>query len=214
MSECLAQAVEADLPNDDTILSSGSSDASIVARWNAMLGGLKSPGKWGYYENGYGTTCGVACSAWLDGIAPPSMVNRTTDDGGNGFKPGTVIAKQVGGAKDLKWYTLVKHGSLPDVQRGDELYYTHPGSKGETEEHVGIILSAAYTGAPGDSSGSIDIVTGDGGQNDGHGNQAARRRHRRITLVNGVPTATPTDKLGGVPMAVVGIIRLGGENVA
>lgn len=204
MSECLAEAVEADLPDDDTILSS----ASNADRWNEMLGGLKSPGVWGYYSNGYGTTCGVACSAWLDGIAPAAMVNRALTDGGNGFRPGAVIEKQVGGAKDLKWYTLVKHGALPDVQRGDELYYTHPGSKGETEEHVGIVLSVTS------GDGYLDIVTGDGGQNDGHGNQAARRRHRRITLVNGAPTATPTDKLGGVPMAVVGIIRLGGEAVA
>lgn len=176
-ADTLVAAALEDLPNPDSVL--GEPDP----RWDALLGGKKSANQWAYYERGFGTTCGVVTAAWAEKAGWPAALINRDPPGGSGFKIGEHISRLHDGARSLGWLHTPNKGELPPLAPGDILGTEHPSTDKNgnpiTGEHVDVILSV--TAQP---DGTLAIETADGGQEDSHGNQAAKRR-QRIVHANG-----------------------------
>lgn len=196
LSERVASAVERDLPRSDSVLTEPS------PRWDALLGGRIGPGKWRYYEAGYGTTCGVTAAGWLAKAgAPPGMINRDPPEG-SGFGPGAHISRLRQGAQELGWLFRPRAGQLPNLRRGDVYCMVRATSDGTSGEHVGVVLKSKRIGD------SLHLVTGDGGQTSDAGKQAAKRRNR-VVYPDGT-VVTP----GSGSATLAWWIRMGGEAIA
>lgn len=176
----VAVALES-LPDSTTVLGEPSPE------WDALLGGKKNASQWAYYDRGFGTTCGVVAAAWAEKAGwPADLINRDPP-GGSGFKIGAHISRLHDGARAHGWLREPKHGELPDLQPGDILGTVHPSVDKDGNplagEHVDVVLSVE----PQDD-GSLHIETADGGQEDAHGNQAAKRRQRSVRVDGSVVT--------------------------
>lgn len=142
--------------------------------WDEIMGPKRAPGKWAYYEDHYGTTCGVVAAKILeDAGVGPEYINRA-EPGGSGFKIADHIARmQRAGLADG---TIIDNAEL---EPGDVYHATHDNPPGE---HVGTVIAR-----DGDT-----ITTADGGQTDANGHQCARIAVRRLsgdtlTRIDGVP---------------------------
>lgn len=155
-----------------------------TAQWTEIMGAPEwAPGKWSYFEDHYGTTCGVFAAFVLDKAgAPPDYINRRTDDGGRGFTPSMHIAYLERAGMALG--TIRRDA---DLRPGNVYHATHqtptPG------EHVGIVLERRDL-----PDGSIELVTADGGQEDSQGRQCSRIVTRKLVgdelhRTDGVPSS-------------------------
>lgn len=173
----LVEVVLADLPNEDSVL--GEPDS----RWDTRLGGRLGPGRWAYYESSHGTSCAVVQGAWLELAGGPAVMINRKAPGGSGFKIGAPVSRLYEGARSLGWLREPKAGTLPDLRAGDIYGTTHPAVDKDgnklSGEHVGTVLSAELAGD------TLNIETGDGGQKDSAGREAAKRRKRTISLSRG-----------------------------
>lgn len=121
-------------------------------RFDAVLGGRVAPGKWRYYEAGYGTTCAVFVTYVLECAgAPVACLNR-----GAAFKVGAHTVPLLDCARARGAY---KPG-LEGVRPGD-IYYVADTAH---NWHIGFWLSALGS----------HVVTADGGQTNASGQQCAR----------------------------------------
>jgi hypothetical protein len=167
-------------------------------RWdNEVLGGKLGPGRWKYYEKGYGTTCGIFAGAVLARVgAPAALINREPPEG-SGFKPGEPISRLYQGARALGWLRVAGRDPL-ELRPGDVYCVHRPGAtyKGApvSPEHVGIVVNVA----------GAKITTADGGQTDARGEQCSLRRERTLS---GAELATVTG-----PAKLVWWIRPGGAS--
>jgi len=165
-------------------------------RWDdEVLGGKLGPGRWRYFERGYGTTCGIFAGAVLARVgAPAVLINRDPPEG-SGFRVGEPIARLYQGAQTLGWLRVAGRDPI-DLRRGDVYCVHRPGAtyKGApvSPEHVGIVV---------DVSGS-KITTADGGQTDAQGEQCSLRRERTLSgselaTVSGPATLAWWVRVGG-----------------
>lgn len=121
-------------------------------RFDAILGGRVGPGRWRYYETGYGTTCAIYVTYALECAgAPASCLNR-----GQAFKPGAHLVPLLDCARAWGAYKPGFDGARP----GD-IYYV---SNTPAAWHVGVLISSIGT----------NVVTADGGQTNAKGQQCAR----------------------------------------
>lgn len=127
-----------------------------------LLGEGLGPGKWTYYEEGRGSTCGVFVAAILEICgAPRVMINR-----GKVHVPGAPISRLIAGAKALKVWREDVAGMNP----GDVYVVAVPPDF--TDTHVGFFISHLPGGW---------IRTADAGQTARNGAQATRFCKRRTT---------------------------------
>lgn len=137
--------------------------------WTQIMGApMWAPGKWAYYEDHYGTTCGVFVAFILAmcGI-DPRYINRKPPEG-TGFKIGDHIAKLERGGMATGDGALIRDANL---QPGDIYRATHASG-----EHVGIVLSRTVN-----AKGETILETADGGQQDSQGRQCSKLCVRRLT---------------------------------
>lgn len=161
-----------DLPEADSKLGEPS------PRWDELLGGRISPGKWKHFETGYGTTCGAVVDGWLtDAEAPPQLINASPEDGGSGYTIGASISRLIRGASELGWLRKVERGVLPAIRPGDIFRINRQSASGE---HVGVALRVT----PSADGQSLEVETADGGQGTRE-QQTATRNIRTFSLSSG-----------------------------
>jgi hypothetical protein len=119
----------------------------------------------GSYAPGFGTTCGFLPSymLWMLGCRDNRIVNRRDPAAGLEYHVGENVSRLVAGAKALGAWRDGAAGIKP----ADIFYINAPGGPATTE-HVGVLMQAS----PG------AWLTGDAGQRNGAGQQAARFVHR------------------------------------
>lgn len=158
-------------------------------QWTDIMGAPEwAPGKWAYYEDNYGTTCGVFAAKVLeDAGADPSYINRAPP-GGRGFVNGMHIAFIERAA--IAQGTKIEDA---DLQPGDLYHATHDNPPGE---HVGIVVER----------NGDQLLTADGGQTDSAGHQCSELISRKLDG----STLTRTDGIPSGPMKVTWRVHFSG----
>ena len=180
----LLNVVLADLPAMSSTL-----DASSP-RWDELLGGKKSPGVWGRFSTGYGTTCIVVLDGWAISAGFPSDMVVTVDTpSGGGTK---ILQAMYAGATSRGWMREPVRGSLPSIRPGDVYVSNHTTSDGSDGTHVGVVTAVR----PADDGQSMEVDTADGGQGT-RDHQSAGRRTRTFKLSQGAhPVLIETPGVG------------------